>query len=203
VTPPRCESDVDLHAAGLPEGQITVRHGIPVTSAARTVVDIGRSRPFRYALMTADAALRAGPTDRDDLIRVLAACKGWPGVRSARRVVNFADPNAESPLESVCRAVFAEQNLPSPECQAWLDDGAGWSARVDFLWPERHTVAEADGLLKYTDTDVLRAEKLRQEHLEQLGYAVVRVTWNQATRTPAVVADRIRRAFTRQLTRPA
>jgi hypothetical protein len=202
VTPPRRESDVDIHAAALPEGHVTARRGIPVTSVARTVVDLGRWLPFRYALITADAALRAGPTDRDDLIRILAACKGWPGVRSARRVVNFADPAAESPLESVCRAVFAEQGLPPPECQAWLEDGTGWSARVDFLWPRYRTVVEADGMVKYTDPEVLRAEKLRQERLEALGYTVIRTTWTDITRTPTATANRIRHAFTRTRTLP-
>ena len=43
-------------------------------------------------------------------------------------------------------------------------------------------VGEADGLLKYTSPDVLRAEKQRQERLERAGFRVVRWGWDDVHR---------------------
>jgi hypothetical protein len=45
--------------------------------------------------------------------------------------------------------------------------------------------------------DAVRREKLRQERLEELGYTVVRLTWEQVTGEPERSAARIRRAFAR------
>jgi very-short-patch-repair endonuclease len=69
---------------------------------------------------------------------------------------------------------------------------------VDFFWEEFGVIGEADGLAKYDDEEErlsLRAEKLRQEELEALGYIVVRWTWEDIWRRPEWVAKRLRRAF--------
>jgi very-short-patch-repair endonuclease len=58
-------------------------------------------------------------------------------------------------------------------------------------------VVETDGLAKYDELAALRREKLRQERLEELGYKVVRLTWEQVTGEPERSAARIRRAFGR------
>ncbi len=128
---------------------------------------------------------------------MLGDCRHWPGVRYAAKVVEFADPWAESVLESIARVVFAEHELPPPQTQVPIIDGPSIVARVDFYWKQYRTIAETDGLLKYTSADVLRAEKLRQERLADLGYEIVRITWPQITKQPAETAARIRRAFAR------
>ena len=58
-------------------------------------------------------------------------------------------------------------------------------------------IGEADGLLKYTDATVLRAEKRRQERLERAGHVVVRWSWAEITTAPEAVAARILGAFSR------
>ena len=77
------------------------------------------------------------------------------------------------------------------------------SYRLDFLWKEQGTVAEADGLSKYTDPGVLREEKLREDRLRDMGFEVVRVTWKDATSEPEKMAARVRAAFDRRLRRTA
>ncbi len=52
-------------------------------------------------------------------------------------------------------------------------------------------MGEADGLGKYVDADVLRAEKMREERFAQLGYTVVRWTWAEVFRRPDAVAWRV------------
>lgn len=188
---------VTIHRAALPPGHRTVWLGVPVTTPARTVADLARRLPFRRAVTVADAALHARLTTRAELDAALAHCANWPGAAQARKAVQFADGKAESALESIGRVVFAEQGLPAPELQVQIMVSAGLIFRVDFLWRRFRTIAEADGLLKYSDPAALRDEKLRQEALSDRGYEVVRFTWKQLHEDPAGVAARIRHAFAR------
>jgi len=50
-------------------------------------------------------------------------------------------------------------------------------ARADFLVAGTNVIVEVDGLLKYTDREALRREKLREVALQRLGYHVVRVLY--------------------------
>lgn len=87
---------IHLYAAPLDAADIVEVGGITVTSAARTVVDVGRAVAFDQAVMTGDAALRRGLTAAD-LEDCLVRAKGRPGVARARRVARFLSPLAESP----------------------------------------------------------------------------------------------------------
>lgn len=70
-------------------------------------------------------------------------------------------------------------------------------ARTDHGWPALRVVGEADGLGKYVSAEVLRAEKLRQDRLEDCGLTVFRYTWSDALHRPGLLADRFRRAVAR------
>lgn len=185
---------VDLRHASVPADHRTLRHGIPVTTPARTVMDLARSRPFRAGVSSADGALRRRLCTREDLLAVAAECRRWPGVQRARQVARFADPRAANPLESISRVAFHEWGLPPPVLQAEvlsLDI-------VDFLWPEYAVVGEADGMGKYVDVDALRQEKYRQERLSGDGLEVVRWTWREAYHRPDAVAYRVERTLRRR-----
>jgi hypothetical protein len=175
--------------------------GVPCTTSARTVVDLARWVSFRGGVVVADSAMRHG-IERQQLESVARDCTRWPGIRKARDVIAFADGGAASPLESVSRVAFREMGLPAPQLQvtvAW-DEFGNPRIIVDFCWPEFGVVGEADGLLKY-DEELdpervsLRAEKLRHEEIEALGYIVVRWTWEDIWRRPDWVAMRLRNAF--------
>jgi hypothetical protein len=185
----------DRPRAWTPVEDVEVVHGVQVTTLARTVVDVARTRPFAFAVVTADAALARG-CSREEALEVLERCRRWPGARAARRVLEFADARSESPLESVGRARFEEQSLPTPDLQVVLRDDTR-TARVDHYWWHRRTVAEADGLTKYTSPEDLRAEKLREDWLRDRGEEVVRYVWDEVLRRPEQVAERVRRAFRR------
>jgi predicted transcriptional regulator of viral defense system len=175
---------------------------VPVTSPARTFVDVARVRGIDDGVVVADAVLHAGLATESQLHEVLRRCAGWPGIRAAATAVMLADARTESPLESLTRVALHRYGVPPPVPQHWVVDRRyGSRYRVDFGWPDRWVVVECDGLGKYGGAgdvaNALVAEKLRQERLEELGYVVVRVTWQQVTRDPGLVAERVRRAFTR------
>lgn len=182
--------------AALTEPERSVARGVPVTGLARTVVDVSRSEGRRGGVVLADAALRRG-LEPAELAWVVQQCSTWPGATRAVAVACFADGRSESLHESVSRVVLAELGLPAPEPQVevWLDGVL--LGRMDFLWKDRRTVGEADGMAKYVDRGVLRAEKLRQEALEDVGLQVVRWGWEESWSRPSHLRHRVQRAFVR------
>ena len=99
---------------------MTSLYSLPVTTVARTVADLARTLPFMDAVAVADSALNQEKTTKPEILQVLEKCNGWPGVRQARRALEFADDRAESPLESAARVVFAEAGLDPPELQVTI-----------------------------------------------------------------------------------
>lgn len=173
-------------------------HGIKVTTAARTVVDLARTSSFKEGVVVADSALRKKKTTLSELNAVIGGCPRWPGLAQARQVVAFSDGRSESALESISRIAFRDLGLPPPRLQAeiWNDDVA-FVGRADFLWPEHRTVAEADGLAKYENPSLAITQLNRDAALRAAGYEVVHFTWREIMLTPWQVGQAIRAAFDR------
>jgi hypothetical protein len=130
------------------------------------------------------------------MMRVIESCQHWPGNDRARRVLAFSTDLAESPFESVARVVFHEAGLPPPELQVWVGDDHP-IARVDFLWREHGTIAEADGAIKYADPDRARQQLHRDAELRRAGFEVVHFSWREMMVNPAQVIEWIKAAFAR------
>ena len=109
-------------------------------------------------------------------------------------MVDFANPGAESALESCARVVFHEHGLEAPELQFTVT-GLGFRYSVDFYWPEHRVIAEADGAIKYSDQHAAIRQLKRDQQLRDLGYKVVHFTWRDLFQDPAAVIARIRKAF--------
>jgi hypothetical protein len=189
----------DLYAAAVPAAHRTAYRGVPVTTGARTVADCARTLPRDAALVMADGALRAG-VNRVAVLQLLRRdCAGWPRVQRAVDVVMCASALAESALESLARGWFAEGGLPAPELQVRLCQSADgvFVARVDFAWLRLRTVCEVDGRVKYDDPRALWREKLREDHVRELGLEVVRGYWSDGADGGRCLVERLRRAFAR------
>jgi hypothetical protein len=192
---------IQVHVAALPAQQVTARRGVPLTSVARTVIDLARALPFADGVAVADSALHSGKTSKDKLSTVITQCERWPGLQRARQVAAFADAGAESVLESIGRAVFHQFGLPPPDLQVWVGDDDGVIGRADFLWCQHGTIAEADGVFKYSSPSRALAQLDRDARLRAAGYEVVHFTWPEITRAPAQVVGSVRTAFERSPSR--
>lgn len=190
---------IRLHIAALPPTHRAVRLGVPVTSVARTVVDLARTTSLREGVVVADSALRGNQATKADLSEVVAACARWPGITRARQVVKFADARSESAFESISRVVFAQGRLPPPELQVWVGAEGRVIARVDFLWRKYATIAEADGASKYADPERAKLQLQRDAELREAGFEVVHITWQDLHINPAQVLRSIRVAFQRSV----
>ena len=107
-------------AQGGAAGHVVSCRGVPVTSVARTVVDLARVVPFAEGVAVADSALRDRLTT-GRTHRVLAGCARWPVNRRAREVTAFSDPRRSrcwSPSAGPC------STIPPPPTGAagWLGD---------------------------------------------------------------------------------
>lgn len=159
---------------------------LPVTTQARTVVDVAKES-VTWGVVAADAALRAGVSG-DELQRVLSAQARQHGIARAREAVRQASPLAESPAETLSRLELAKAGFPRPVLQYPVLDGAGRVvARGDFGWPDFRVIGECDGLGKYEDPvigsprEALRREKAREAKIRELGWWVVRWTYHDIT----------------------
>jgi hypothetical protein len=182
-----------VHEGTVPLADIALVDGILCTSAARTALDVARGRALPESLVVLDAAARTAGTDA--LVSAYERLGGHKGLRALASAVSLADPRSESPLESASRGVMISAGLPVPDLQVWVRDRSGRDHRVDFLWPDRGVVGEADGWDKYAAMEDLRAEKRREDALRDAGFVVVRWTSDELWRTPRLVVERLRRVL--------
>ena len=189
---------VRVHVAHLVGGHVSQRLGVPVTTVARTVIDLARELDFAAGVVVADSAVHRLLTSKRELRQVLAYCRRWPGVSRAAQVVEFADGLTESVLESIARVAFRTLGLPSPELQVEIwGDGGEFIGRVDFLWRRFRTIAEVDGALKYEDPKRARAQLWRDKMLRRAGYEVEHFTWREVLHAGEAVGPPLRAAFRR------
>jgi hypothetical protein len=189
----RARAGLLFRCAELPDCRVTKACGTKVTSPARTVIDLTRTLPFMESVVVADSALRTGKTTKDELANVCDECARWPGIGQARRVVAFSNGLAESVLESCARVAFDTFGLESPEIQVTVR-GPGFVFRADFCWERHKTIAEADGLAKYSTAEDMMAQFRRDRLLRDAGYKVVHFTWRELFDTPELVISRVRKA---------
>jgi len=188
---------VHLYTTLLPPGHVTAKFGVPVTTVARTVIDLARTATFADGVVAADSAIRKRLTSKSQLRAVLATSPRRRGMAQAARVVDFATGMSESALESIARVSFDHEGLPAPELQIWIPAATGEViGRVDFYWRKYRTIAEVDGALKYDDDPGrARAQLRRDKRLREAGYEVVHFTWHEITTRPAEAAASIKAAF--------
>jgi hypothetical protein len=165
-------------AAKFSRRDVTNFFGVPVTTPARTVVDLARATPFMDGVVIADSALRLTKVTKPELVATLDRCRQWRGADKARRVVEFSHRLAESVLESCARVVFDRNGLEPPELQVSFDT-AGGVYRADFYWRKYLTIAEADGLQKYDDKTKAISQLRRDQFLRDTGRHVVHFTWRE------------------------
>jgi very-short-patch-repair endonuclease len=138
-----------------------------------------------------DEAERLSLCTEDDLDEIVRAHFGRAGagtlgaLLSEHRVGSTATRND---FEELFLALCRSRHLPQPEVNVPLLDYV-----VDFIWPSARLIVEVDGRATHTTRRAFQADRDRDGRLAIAGYRVLRFTWWDVTRRPAVVADRLRR----------
>ena len=166
--------------------------GIPVTSVARTLADLGdivRADRVRAAFAAAE---RADLLDMDVVTAQFVGAHGRRGPRILAEITRTYDPrwaDARSGLELAMLDLLAAAGLPAAEVNVWIDG----RYVADLLWRRRRLIVEVDGDFFHRSPLARRADALRERELRRLGFDVARVSQADVEHRPAAVADRVAR----------
>ena len=142
----REQPGLTVHRDLLASDEIIDCGGVPVTTALRTAWNLARWLPTVEAVVALDALARLGGFAPQ---AVLGIQRRYPRARWRRRVprvIDLADPRAESPMESRARLVLVLRGLPRPELQYPVYDERGeFVARLDMAYPWCKLAIEYDG----------------------------------------------------------
>jgi hypothetical protein len=155
-------------AALLEAGDVVEIGGVPVTSPVRTAFDLARERNLVESVVGVDAMLNRGGCDPAALTAYIADHRGWRGVRWADEAIRYAEPKAESLMESRQRMHLVLAGLPRPEAQYVLHDADGlFIARLDHGYDEWQVAPEYDG---EHHNERWRYDNERQERIREQGW---------------------------------
>jgi very-short-patch-repair endonuclease len=167
---------IELHRSrSLTAADRTLADAVPVTTVARTLVDLAdvlSERSLARAVRRAEElrvfdlrgldevqARVPGRTGRHRLERVLAAYRSEP---------HFLRSEAERRLKRLC----SEHGLPQPRFNTSV---AGYE--VDVYWPEARLALEFDGAETHLTRHAFHADRRRDRALAVEGVQTLRVTW--------------------------
>lgn len=177
------------------ESDIVVVDGIPVTTAVRTVVDLGASAPPWFVEKCLDAGVRKKLFSVWD-VRCFIARVGRPGrtgVGTIRPLVEERlvwDTLTDSNLEDLFRAIVGSSPFPMPEPQYKLFEPTGeFVGRFDFAYPTRLSMIETDSERWHMDPIAFQRDREKQNRAHALGWTVYRFTWRQLVDDPQSVLD--------------
>ena len=175
----------------LPARETTVHREVPVTTVARTLLDLARSLRPRQLEQAVGRADRQGLFDLADARETLAAHRtraGSPAFRALLdRLFGAAPARTRSDLEIRFLELCDAHDLPRPHANAIVD-----GEEVDFHWPGTNVIVEADSW----EFHRLPAERER-DHAKRLkltvaGYRVVGITHDQMQQTPEATVHALR-----------
>ena len=170
-----------------------VRRGLPTTSALRTVVDLGGRDPLTEGVVAADLFLHARLVTIDELRSYIAQHPGVKGIARLRRVVDLAEPKAESAMETRLRMLLVLGGLPRPEVQVSIHDQRGrFLGRPDLLYRLQRLAIEYDGA---NHRNRLVDDNRRQNGLIGAGFRLLRFTAADVYGTPEIVAVQVRQSL--------
>lgn len=163
------------HQLELEARDVTSWGGLPVTSPARTWLDLAALLPLDDLVAVGDYLIHhtAPFTDRVDLALLLGRSTGLRGVRLARQALPLLSERAESRPESRLRVLIATSGLPAPEINRTIVvTPTGKQLRPDFLFAEQMVILEYQGDYHRTRSQ-WRKDMTRRSRLESRGWRVM------------------------------
>ena len=157
--------------------------GIPVTSIARTLLDLTDVARVDRAVAQAD---RLGLLDAAAVQRAIA---DNPGRRGAKRLLAAIDVPVltRSELEDAFLGLVRRANLPEP-----LVNQRVAGLEVDFHWPDHRLVVETDGATYHRSRAAQERDRDREAILARAGVRTHRFTHRQVVRDPRDVEETLR-----------
>jgi len=171
---------------------------IPVTSVARTLLDLGCVAGGARLEQYLDGAMRDGLLTPEQLMARYEALRasGRNGMATARLIVrDAATTRPESALERRFVALLAKHGLPVPVLQYPVRLPDGNDVRIDAAYVARMLGYELDGHRWHSTRAQRRSDYRRLDALAHLGWDVRRFTWEQVVADGAAVVASVRTAL--------
>jgi very-short-patch-repair endonuclease len=175
---------IRIHRSGrLRPEDVTVRHGIPVTTVARTLLDLADvldGQALRRAVTEAEY------TQRFDLDSLIAVVQNNPGRRGAKlmRAVEGRLHRTRSPLEDRFLRLLERHGVEEPESAVWIE-----GYEVDFVWPRVGLVVELDGVAAHGTRAAVARDRKRDRVLWRAGFRTMRLTGDALDGEEEVLLD--------------
>ena len=153
-------------------GETTVCNGVPITTPARTLIDIAADLPDRFVGRAFREALRLKLLTPRDLARALERHRGRRGTRVlwdlTERYSSLPYRRTRSNAEARALEILHDAHLELPRVNVRI---AGEEA--DLVWPNQHVIVEIDGpqFHQFRDEDARK-----QERWKGAGYVVRRIS---------------------------
>jgi very-short-patch-repair endonuclease len=178
------------HYAVLGPAETTTRDGIPVTTPARTLLDLAATLRFRQlerAIHEAERLRLTGPTA---LANLIGRQRGATNLKSLLL-------NARSPTRSEFEAEFLTFvdtfDLPKPQTNVVIE-----GKEVDAVWQRQKLIVELDTYTFHGTRQAFEEDRQRDRRLTAAGWRVIRVTADDLRHRPLEVAAQIRALLSMQ-----
>jgi very-short-patch-repair endonuclease/predicted transcriptional regulator of viral defense system len=174
---------ISAHRMVVPAAERTVLQGIPVTTPARTILDLAAIAGTRELEQAHAVAERVGAVRRRRLWALLDRHRAARGSVLLRQLLTELDASGLEPLflrsraEEEALAMIISGGLPRPATNVRI-----LGLEVDFLWADLRLVMEVDGLEFHSSAEAMQRDRARDRTLLRGGYLVLRFTWHQLTR---------------------
>ena len=162
---------IRVHRSGrLAPEEVTERSGIPVTTVARTLLDLADVVDHQALRRAITEAEYRGVFDHGTLIAVV---QNNPGRRGAKlmRAAEAAGHRTRSPLEDRFLAFIDRWGVEEAESNVCVQ-----GYEVDFLWRRIGLVVELDGGAEHGTRHAVNADRLRDRVLWRRGIRTMRLT---------------------------
>lgn len=168
---------------------------IPVTTPARTAVDLACRYPLDDAVAAIDALAHATHLKMADVDLLTQRFKGRRGIRGARAALDLVDPGAESPRETWLRLLVIRNGFPRPQTQIPVRDEYGALIAVpDLGWEDLKIGMDYEGE-HHRGPVRFNKDIRRHDALAELDWIDIRVT---SLDTEAGIIHRLRTAWERR-----
>lgn len=181
---PRVGSHIKLHETQhLSSRDFTTHRGIPVTTPARTVSDLGAVVSKERMEFAMESMLRLGRCTLEDLEDVLSRTKG-SGRRGCREVAaaltrqTGRDRRVDSQSNLRLRTALIDAGLPEPAMEFEVSV-SGKTYFADLAYPDARLLIECVSQEFHTGHEALDNDSIRRNHLLTAGWLVLDFTWHQ------------------------
>jgi very-short-patch-repair endonuclease len=190
------QQGINLHCTRrLDPRDVTILNGIPITTVARTLVDLCAVVPPRMiekALEQSYVLQLIAPGAIEDALE-RARGRKTNALRKLLAIEKRAPTLTRSELEEAFLALCRRGGLPDPEVNVHLH-----GYEVDFLWREQRRVVEVDGYAYHSARGAFERDRRKDVDLELAGFPVTRFTHDQVIYYPDETLRRTARLVTGQ-----